>query len=141
MCDYEYDGHSSRCLWLSTHPHRTDHWVSEACIVIGGNCWCKKVSRVDSLVMQGRVMLGKIVGPVCIARLPENMEVALAFAITEPVKTHVHSLGAFLFDRVIDYPTGGVVICLQRCGQLRVTKFVQSSVDWAESLGIEEQST
>ena len=68
----------------------------------------KKVSRVDSLVMQGRVMLGKIVGPVCIARPPENMEVALAFVITEPVKMHVHSLGVFLFDCVIDDPAGGV---------------------------------
>ncbi len=68
------------------------------------------------------------------------MELPLALAITEPIEVHVHGLGAFLFDRVIDYPTGSVVVHLQRCGQLRVTKFIQSGADWAEGLGIEEQA-
>jgi len=79
-------------------------------------------------------MFGEIVSPVGIARLPENMKLALAIAITEPVESYVHSLGAFLFDHVIDDPTGGVVVSLQRCGRLRMTQFFQSSVDGAEVL-------
>jgi len=86
-------------------------------------------------------MFGEIVSPAGIARPPENMELALAFAIMEPVKLHVHSLGAFLFDHVIDDPTGSVVVSLQGCGGLRMAQFFQSSVDGADGLGIEEQGT
>ncbi len=51
-----------------------------------------QIGRADTLMMGGWVMLGEIVSPVGIAGLPENMELALAFAIMELVKAHVHSL-------------------------------------------------
>ena len=84
-------------------------------------------------------MFGEIIGPVGMAGLPENMELTLAFAIAEPVKAHVHSLGAFLFDCIIDDPAGSVIVSLQGCGGLRMAQFFQSSADGADGLGIEEQ--
>jgi len=86
-------------------------------------------------------MFGEIVSPVGMARPPENMELALVFVIAEPVKAHVHSLGAFLFDRVIDDPTGSVVVSLQGSGRLEMAQFFQGGADGADGLGIEEQGT
>jgi len=86
-------------------------------------------------------MFGEIVSPAGIARPPENMELALAFAIAEPVEMHVHHFGVFLFDHVIDDPTGSVVVSLQGSGGLGMAQFFQGSVDGADGLGIEEQGT
>jgi hypothetical protein len=44
-----------------------------------------------------RVVLGKVVSAIADATAPVNDELALADAVADPVKTHVHSFGAFLF--------------------------------------------
>ncbi len=94
---------------------------------------------MHSLMMGCGVMFGEIIGPIGDPRFPENMKLALMGAITKPVKSHVHGFGALLFDRVIDNPTGDVVVGLQRHGGLRMTQFLQCHADGADGLGIEEE--
>ena len=83
-------------------------------------------------------MFGKIISPIASSWFPKDVKLALAFAIAEPVKMHVHSFGAFLLDSIVDDPPGSVVVSLQQCGRLWMPQFFQSSVDGADSLGVEE---
>jgi len=46
------------------------------------------------------------------ARVPENVELALACVVTNPIKMHVDGLGEFLLDCVIDDATCSAVISL-----------------------------
>jgi len=87
------------------------------------------------------VMFGEIIGPIGDPGFPENMKLALLGAIMKPVKSHVHSFGALLFDRVIDNPAGSVIVGLQRRGGLRMAQFLQRRVYGADGLGIEEECT
>ena len=48
-------------------------------------------------VMVSRVMLCVVVSLVLTARLPENPELFLCLAVLEPVISHVHCLGTFVF--------------------------------------------
>jgi len=79
-----------------------------------------KIGWADSLMMGGWVMFGKVVCLVGGAWAPKNMILPLLLAITEPVKLHMHGLGAFVLDSVIGNITGSVVVSLQRCSRLQV---------------------
>jgi len=63
-------------------------------------------------MMCGRMVLGKIIGMIGVARVPENVELALACAVTNPIKMHVNGLGEFLLDCVIDDAICSAVIGL-----------------------------
>jgi len=52
---------------------------------------------------------------------------------------HVHGFGPFLFDRVIDNATSGVIVSLHWGGGLGMAQFLQSNANRADVLGIEEQ--
>jgi len=54
---------------------------------------------------------------------------------------HIHGFGPFLLDHVIDNATGSVIVSLQWGGRLGMAQFIQSNVNGADVLGIEEQST
>jgi len=61
-------------------------------------------------MMCGRMVFGEITGAIGFARAPENVELALVCAVTNPIKMHVNGLGAFLLDCVIDDATCSAVI-------------------------------
>ena len=49
-------------------------------------------------MMGGRVMFSPVVSIVEFTRAPVDAESVLAFAITEPVESHVHGFGLFGLD-------------------------------------------
>ena len=83
--------------------------------------------------MGGSEVFGIIVGNVDVAGCPENVEVALADAITDPVEAHVHGAAAFLFDGVIDYTVCACVVRLNGGGWLRMS---HGNEDCAEHFGV-----
>jgi len=52
--------------------------------------------------MCGRMVFGEIICMIGVARAPENVELALACVVMNPIKMHVNGLGAFMLDCVID---------------------------------------
>jgi len=64
----------------------------------------------DFLMVFSRVMLGEVVCIVVRCGAPLYDEVALFYSVSDPVETHVHCLGASLFDGVIGDAGGGVVV-------------------------------
>ncbi len=68
-------------------------------------------------------MFGKVISPVGGTWVPKDVILPLLLAITEPVEMHIHSLGSFLLDSVIDDTTGSVVVGLQRASGLRMPQF------------------
>ena len=68
------------------------------------------MSRSDTLMVLGGMMFGVIVGLVALARPPDDMKLFLSDAITNPIVAHIHSLGAFLLDRVVSNAGSSAVI-------------------------------
>jgi hypothetical protein len=73
--------------------------------------------------MGGRVVFGEIVGIVISARFPMDNKLALAYAVANPIKTHVNGLGPALLDGVIGNAGSGDVVGLYGCGWLGVAAF------------------
>ena len=71
-----------------------------------------EVGRSHGLMMFGRMVFGKIIGAVCVAGAPEDVELPLTRAVTNPVKPHVNGFRPLLFDGVIDDAAGGAVVRL-----------------------------
>ena len=71
-------------------------------------------------MMYWGVVLGKIVREVGFPRPPIYFELPLRFAISQPVKSHVHCFRSFGLDFAINYPVGGRVVRLNRCSWLRM---------------------
>jgi hypothetical protein len=53
------------------------------------------------------MVLGEIVCQVLGIRAPVNQEVTLVDAVTDPIETHVYSLGATLTNGGVDDSSGG----------------------------------
>ena len=100
-----------------------------------------QVSGTDGLVVGRGMMFGEVVGTVCGAFAPVDLKLALAYAIADPVKTHVDRFGPFLFDSVSDNSTGGVIIGGHRGGWLRVPHFGKSNAERACFFAIVEERT
>ena len=73
--------------------------------------------------MFSRVMFRDIIAKIENAFFPVYIELALADAVAQPVEAHVHRLGHFLFDCVVDDAGGALVVKLEWCGSLLVAKF------------------
>ena len=58
------------------------------------------------------MMLGLLVAKVGYGRMPVDEELALACAITYPIKAHVNRFRSFLFDGVIGEAVDGGVVDL-----------------------------
>jgi hypothetical protein len=58
------------------------------------------------------MMLGKKIGTVRAAFSLINQKLALANAVSNPIKTHVHGFGAFLFDAVVGDTGSRAVVSL-----------------------------
>ena len=61
-------------------------------------------------MMLGGMMFSGVISKIGIAGFPVDMELVLANAIAEPVKTHVHCFGAFLLDTIVGDPEGSGII-------------------------------
>ena len=68
-------------------------------------------------------MLGVVVGQVGFAGTPEETELLLCFAVSEPVEPHIHCFCLSWLNVAVDNPYCGGVVCLHRSGELRVAHF------------------
>ena len=66
-------------------------------------------------------MLGEVIGHVIGAASPVDDEITGSNTIFDPIKTHVHGLGAFLLDGAIDNTRSSRIIGLDVCGWLRMS--------------------
>jgi len=71
-------------------------------------------------VIGSGVVFCEIIGSIGVTRLPEDVKLALAGMIMQPVKPHVDGFGPFLFDCVIEYASCHAVVSLQGGGWLWV---------------------
>jgi len=71
-----------------------------------------EVGGSHGLMMFGRMVFGKIIGAIGVTRAPEDVELTLTGAVTNPIKSHVDGLGALLFDGVIDDAACSAVVHL-----------------------------
>ena len=82
-----------------------------------------------TVVGGGMMMFGEIVGLVEGALSPDDVELALADVIADPIKTHVDGFGSFLFDGVSGDAFGGAVVGLHGCFALWMIKFIEGSAN------------
>ncbi len=69
------------------------------------------------------VVLSEVINFVGGTWMPEDVILALANAILNPVEMHVNGLGVLLLDVVIGNTSGSGVVCLNRGGGLGMAKF------------------
>ena len=81
-----------------------------------------KVGRADLLMMGGPEMLGEVVTKVFTSWLPVDEELVLFYTVSNPVESHVYCLGSLLLDCVICNPGSTLVVCLNGCRGLGMTK-------------------
>ena len=51
-------------------------------------------------------MLGEVVGVIELPGAPVDSQLVLEFSVAEPVEAHVHRLGSFWLNLVVDYCLG-----------------------------------
>ena len=67
------------------------------------------MSHLD--VMSSGLMFGVVISQISGPWFPKNIKVFLDNFILYPMKTHIHSLGAFLFDALVGYfHYGGILL-------------------------------
>ena len=88
-------------------------------------------------MMGSGVMFAEIIGAVEAALAPVDMKLALANAITNPVKAHVNCFRPFLFDGVVGNTGGSAVVSLNGSGRLRMTEFFKANTDRTRLFAVE----
>ena len=88
-----------------------------------------------------RVMLCVVVGTVLFAWLPKDLELSLADAVSDPIKSHIHGFGAFLFDRVICYSHGCAVISNHGGGRRGMSEFFEGYAFGDSLLAVQEEAS
>ena len=86
-------------------------------------------------------MFGEVIGAIEFAFAPDNVELALADSVANPVKTHVHGFGALLFDGIVGDASGGAVVGDDDGRWLLVAEFLKTSTDGTGFLGIVEEAS
>ena len=89
----------------------------------------QKVSRAHGDVMFGGMMFCEVIGAVGRAAVPVDMVLVLTDAVADPVETHVHSFGAFLFDGVVGEAGGCGVVSLDWRSGLWVAEFCEGDTE------------
>jgi len=59
------------------------------------------------------MVFGEVIGTIGAARMPKNVELALADPVANPIKSHVDGFGLLLFDGVIGNAASSAVVCLK----------------------------
>jgi hypothetical protein len=93
-------------------------------------------------VVGGRKVLGIIVSTVVLSGRPVKIELALGYAIFEPVVPHIKCFGAFHAYFGSEDVLGGGVVSFQRGagGRLRVAYFLEGRDDGDGFLSVEEET-
>ena len=86
-------------------------------------------------------MLREVVCQVVDSSAPVNDELALVYAVADPVKPHVDRFGAALLDSVVDDARSARVVGLDWSRRLRMTHFFKNISKHGSVLGIVEQCT
>ena len=84
--------------------------------------WDVEVEGAHMLMMGGGMMLSVVISPVVGAFTPVDEELTLIRAVSDPVEPHVHCLGSFLFNGIVDDAVGASVIGLDWGGALGVAE-------------------
>ena len=100
-------------------------------VVASGIVGYVEICRSQLLMMCGGMMFGDVIGFVQNAFFPVDVELSLSHAVANPIKAHVDSFGAFLFDGIVCDAGGGAVVGLDGCGGLRMIHFFESGADGA----------
>jgi hypothetical protein len=100
-----------------------------------------KVNGANLAMVQSRVMLCEVVCFVLASFLRKDVELALAHPISDPIKAHVHSFGALLFNRFVGYAGGRAVVGYNWRWRLWVTHFGKSNTNGAGLFAVVEQAS
>ena len=92
-------------------------------------------------MMRSRKMFCLVVCKIFFAASPMDMKLALAFAIFQPVESHVNGLGTALFDGVVGDTGGTTVVDLNGSGWLGMAHFFKNDPDHDPFFGIKETGT
>ncbi len=93
------------------------------CSISGISHEIEDESIVDFL---GRV-LGHVIGDVLFSRDVYQVELVLAYAVPDPVESHVDRLAAFYFDVVVRQSNGGGVVTQDGCERLQISQVGENS--------------
>ena len=86
-------------------------------------------------------MFGEIIRLVEDSFFPIDVELLLADSVTDPVKTHVDSFGAFLFDSVVGDAGGSAVVGLERGRWLGMAEFFEVDANGAGFFAVVEEGS
>ena len=75
------------------------------------------------------MVFGPVIGIVGFAGAPVKLELVVAFAVTQPVKSHIHGFGAFRLYFAIDDGICHGVVGLDGGGGLFVSHFFEDDAD------------
>jgi hypothetical protein len=84
------------------------------------------------------MVLGKIVGTICLAFAPVDLTLSLANAIAYPIEPHVDCFGPFLFHGVGHNTTCSVIVRRHGSGRLWMAELLKSNADRASFFSIVE---
>jgi len=85
-----------------------------------------QIGRAHDNVMRRGEVLAVVVSLVELAFAPENVKLALADSIADPIVAHVDGLGAFLFDSVVRDADGSAVVGGDGSGWLGPIELLQA---------------
>jgi hypothetical protein len=104
-------------------------------------CDLLKILASHNAMMSRRMMLGEIVGGVCLPGRPVEEELALADAALEPMIPHVKGFGAFETNGCMENAVGGGIVGFKRGPRsgLRMAHFFKGSANGNGVLGIEKE--
>jgi hypothetical protein len=97
--------------------------------------------RLHFYMMLHVVMLGVMITAVLLAGLPEDLKLALVHTVSDPIKTHVHHFGPFLFHRIISDTHGGTVVGDHRGWGLWMPEFFKCDFFGDSLLSVEEEAS
>ena len=86
-----------------------------------------------------QVVLGVVIASIYGAWFPIYMELVLLDSILDPMESHVHCLGHFLFDAFVGYADCCGIVYLYWGGRLRMIHFNQSGAYWNPCLAVKKK--
>ena len=99
-----------------------------------------QVEWTHAAMVLGGVMLGIIIGFVCLTGLPINHEFSLADLVSDPEEAHVHGFGALLFDGIVGNASGCGIVSYNWSGILGMAKFFESDAFGDGVLAIDKEA-
>lgn len=97
--------------------------------------------RAHGAMMGRRMVFGRIIGEIVLARAPVDVELSLAGSVADPVESHVHGFGTFLFDGAGANAHCGGVVGEQGSGRLGVAEFLERDAKGTGFFSIVEEGS